>query len=152
MSNSLVEYAPADEYLLTDAYAQAVGNFDISTNAHTVEIRGLLPNTLYHYRVGSRTPTGAETKSRDFTFRTKTEFSEISNYKTQVMSPQEASFFWATNLPTNSMISYTPYRAGSPDTAATKISRQADYKTEHLTVLSDLEAGVVYDIELSGTD
>ncbi len=152
LSNSLVEYAPADEYLLTNAYSQTVGNFDISANEHTVEVRGLIPNTVYHYRVISRTPTGAETKSRDFVFKTDTEFSEISNYKIEVLSPEEASFFWVTNLPSDTVITYTPYRLGVPDVEARKTERKSVYSTEHLIVLSDLEAGVAYDIELSGTD
>lgn len=152
LSNSLVDFAPANEFSLTTEYSQTVGVFDVSTNEHTVSVKGLLPNTAYHYRVVSRTPTGAETKSQDFTFKTKTEFSEIGSYKATVMSPEEVSFFWVTNLPSDSVITYTPYRNGELNPDARQIVRKPEISTEHLISLSNLESGVIYDIELSGTD
>ncbi|HRH23501.1 MAG TPA: fibronectin type III domain-containing protein [Candidatus Magasanikbacteria bacterium] len=152
LSNSLVAYAPANDFTSNNTYTQTVGDFLISTNEHSVEIRGLLPDTVYHYHVISRTPTGAETQSRDFTFKTKMEFSEVNSHRIDIVSPEEASFFWTSTLPTNSLVTYIPYRAGVLDVEAKKTFTKPNFSIEHMITVSDFEAGLIYDVELSGTD
>jgi len=117
-----------------------------------VNVRGLRPNTLYHYSLISRTPTGIEARSRDFTFRTKAETSEITTYKAEKISETETIFSWNTNVPADSTITYTPYTNGIPNKSASQVVHSNGYTTDHALTITGLEAGVVYDIELSGQD
>ena len=151
-SNSLVSFAPDDAYKLTKTYDQTIGSPDITTQSHSVEIKGLKPSTLYHYRVVSRTPTGAETKSQDFIFQTKAETTEIDTYKIDVVSSEEATFSWTTTIPTESIVSYIPYRNGVLDIDARQSVKDKSLTTKHSLSVKSLEAGVVYDIEISGVD
>ncbi len=152
LSNSLVEFAPEDEYALARAYGQTVGEPNIGTNDHSVSVKGLTPDTLYHYRVVSRTQTGSETKSQDFIFRTKPESNEISTYKVDTLSTEEVIFSWVTTVPTDSIITYTPYRNGIPHVEARQTIRDPGVTTQHNIKVSGFEAGVIYDVEISGVD
>jgi hypothetical protein len=151
-SNSLVSYAPESVYALTGEYEQTVGDFDTMVVSHSVSLRGLLPGTVYHYRLSSRTITGSETNSRDFIFTTSDEVSEITSYRTTIASPAQTSFTWVTTVPTDSVITYIPYQNGVPNIAAKKSVRNNIFTTQHTLDISDFESGVLYDIELSGTD
>ncbi len=151
-SNSLVEFAPEEVFLSQRSYEQTVGEPTASRTGHTVEVKGLLPDTLYHYRVISRTQTGSETKSQDFVFRTKPQSNEITNYNVTVLSPEEVAFSWNTTVPTDSAVVYTPYRNGVPQVEARQTVRQAGLTTQHSLKASGFESGVLYDVELLGTD
>jgi hypothetical protein len=152
LSSSMVSFTPDEAFVLGGTYDQKIGDPSALTNSHSVDIKGLAPSTLYHYRVISRTPTGAETQSSDFTFKTKAEVTEISTYKFDVVSSDEAMVSWATNVPTDSIVAYTPYRNGELDPAAKQLLKDAHYTTQHALSVTGLEAGVIYDIEISGTD
>ncbi|MBP9732267.1 MAG: fibronectin type III domain-containing protein [Candidatus Magasanikbacteria bacterium] len=152
-SNSLVKFAPEDVFeTLGQEYDQTVGDAATMVLNHRVEIKNLQPNTLYHYRVISRTIAGAETVSADFTFRTAAEVTEINTYKFDVISANEARIMWVTSAPTDSSVAFTPYRGGVPDLDSKQFVKDASFVTQHSLTLSELEAGVVYDIELSGVD
>ena len=55
-------------------------------------------------------------------------------------------------MPTDSTITYTPYTNGVPNKNAAQIVHSKDYTTDHSLSVNGLEAGVVYDIELTGQD
>lgn len=63
-TNSQVEYG------LTSAYGFASPLDPAATSSHSVALTGLQANTLYHYRVKSRDPSGNLAASEDFTFVT----------------------------------------------------------------------------------
>ncbi|MBP9732308.1 MAG: fibronectin type III domain-containing protein [Candidatus Magasanikbacteria bacterium] len=151
-ANSLVEFAPEGEFLSDRTYDQTVGEPTASRTGHVVEVKGLLPDTVYHYRVVSRTLTGSETKSQDFVFKTRSQTNEITNYNVVVLSPEEVSFSWNTTVPTDSAVVYTPYRNGVPQIEARQAVRQAGLTTQHSLKVAGFEAGVLYDVELLGTD
>ncbi len=152
-SNSLVKFAPEEVFEILDGeYDQTVGDAATMVLNHRVEIKNLQPNTLYHYRVISRTIAGAETVSADFTFRTAAEVTEINTYKFDVISANEARVMWVTSAPTDSSVAFTPYRGGVPDLNSKQFVKDASFVTQHSLTLLELEAGVVYDIELSGVD
>ncbi|PJC52790.1 MAG: hypothetical protein CO030_00985, partial [Candidatus Magasanikbacteria bacterium CG_4_9_14_0_2_um_filter_42_11] len=151
-SNSLVNIAPDTLFTAPDGYQQTTGKPDDSTTDHIVTIHGLRPNTLYHYRLISQTNTGIETTSRDFTFKTPIEVSEITTYKVENTTDNGATFAWITSAPTDSVITYTPYKNGSPLAAAQQVVRNALYTTQHTLDIAGLESGLVYDIEMSGQD
>ncbi len=151
-SNSLVSFASDADYLLSKQYTQTVGDSELMTTQHSVEIRGLQPSTLYHYRVISRTQTGAETRSQDFVFQTKAESTEIETHKIDIISSEEAVFSWNTTIPTESIVSYIPYRNGVLDIDAKQFVKDKSLTTKHSLHVKNLEAGVLYDIEISGID
>ncbi|EKD67170.1 MAG: putative secreted protein containing fibronectin type III protein, partial [uncultured bacterium] len=152
ISNSLIDIGADDVYKKTGTYEQTVGDSTAEVVSHVVNVRGLRPNTIYHYSLISRTPTGVEARSKDFTFRTKAETSEITTYKAETLSETETVFSWITNVPTDSTLTYTPYTNGIPNKTASQVMHSNAYATEHSLTLVGLEAGVVYDIELSGQD
>lgn len=63
-ASSLVEYGP------TSAYGDSASDAASSTS-HAVALTGLVPDTVYHYRVTSADPAGNATTSQDFTFLTQ---------------------------------------------------------------------------------
>jgi len=151
-ANSFVQYADQDTFSTTQSYAQIVGDPYIRTQSHSVNIIGLAPDTVYRYRVISRTPMGSETISRDFTFRTRAEVSEIVSYRAEVVSQNEARFTWVSTVPTDSLLTITPYRNGVLALEARQSVRNTVPTTQHVLTVSDLEMGVVYEVELSGRD
>ena len=58
------------EYGLTTAYGQATPVDARPDWRHAMELTGLAPNSVYHFRVRSRTPTGGVSVSADQTFFT----------------------------------------------------------------------------------
>jgi|GEM_PF-3390917 len=64
-ANSTVNYG------LTTAYGQSAGDAAY-VYAHQVTLNGLLPDTIYHFRVRSRDGAGNESVSGDYSFRTDT--------------------------------------------------------------------------------
>ena len=154
-SNSLVGIAPASQYVrdLGDkAYLQTVGNATESVRLHTVTIYDLEPETSYHYQIKSMTGLGATGKSSDFTFTTRPKELEISNYTVEKISAQSAVFRWLTNNETNSQVKYIPYRNGALDIDAAKTVKEKNYSTLHEVAIDNFESGIIYEVELSGTD
>ncbi|MBP9731834.1 MAG: fibronectin type III domain-containing protein, partial [Candidatus Magasanikbacteria bacterium] len=151
-SNSLIEFVSESGFAQTGVYSQTVGESAVYTTEHSVQIQGLNPSTPYRYRLISRTPTGAESTSRDFSFTTKAQSIEIGSYKIAVISPEEAVFSWSTSLPTDSSVSYAPYRNGVPSVEARQIVRDVSIVSDHSITLTGLEGGVIYDVELIGRD
>ena len=151
-SNSLVDFSPENLFSPTRPYDQTIGDPYATTLNHEVSLKGLAPDTVYHYRVISRTQTGSETKSQDFTFKTKPESNEITNYKIDKLSGEAVTFSWITSVPADSIITYIPYRNGVPVAEARQTVKESGLTTQHSLKVSGFEGGVLYDIEISGAD
>ncbi len=154
-SNSLVAIAPDNSYDKTkgdNAYLQVIGNATEATSTHIVTLNNLDPETVYHYQVRSMSGIGSESKSGDFTFRTKSKQLEITNDTVERVSDQEAIFRWLTNIETDSAVKYTPYRNGvlAIDEAISIKSKAVT--TLHEVTVNGFESGLTYQIELSGKD
>ena len=135
-----------------DAYLQVIGKPNDSVTTHSIILRDLQPDTVYHYQVRSVDGVGNAAKSGDFTFKTDEKRLEISDYVVQVISSDKAIFKWVTTLATNSELKYIPYRNGVLAVEEKKIEADKAITTLHEITLENLEAGVIYQIELSGKD
>lgn len=152
-SNSLVAIAPDSTFQNNKEYTQVVGNASEAVENHEVVISELKPSTVYHYQVRSKTQVSDTAKSRDFTFTTKEQQVEISTYKMVNISPESTSFSWATNVPTDSKVTYIPYgQDGALQIDSARSVFDKNVTTIHDITVKDLEAGQVYQVELSGKD
>jgi len=152
-SNSLVALATAAEFQ-QDAnapYPQLIGDPNTYTTNHTVILTNLQPATVYHYQIRSKTQVSQETKSIDFSFSTKDRPFEISNYTIDKTSGDSVVFRWTTNVDSDSLVQYIPYRNNIKMVDETKALGDTAPTTIHQISVPDLEAGTVYDIELKST-
>lgn len=151
VSNSLVGIAPDSIYQTNKEYTQVVGNANEAVENHEVTISELKPSTTYHYQVRSKTPVSDTAKSRDFVFTTKEQQVEITTYKVNTISPESTSFSWATNVPTDSKVTYIPYaQDGTLRIDSARAVADKNVTTIHDVTVKDLEAGQIYQVELSG--
>lgn len=154
-ANSLVALAPEDNFNAAtgeNSYLQVIGNPATKTREHIVTIYDLEPDTTYHFQLRSQGDIGPTAQSDDFTFTTKSEALEINGHNVEINSPENATFKWITNLPTSAQIKYTPYRNNTFMVEEAKIKKDSAISIVHEITLDDLEAGVTYEIELSGKD
>jgi hypothetical protein len=129
-----------------------IGNPDQLVTDHLVKIVGLSPDTSYHYQLKSKAKLGPVAQSKDFIFKTKPEALEVISFNTETLSPQKANFSWLTSQETNSQLSYVPYRNGKISYDELKTVTDNAMTTSHEIAVADLEAGVVYQVDLSGVD
>lgn len=155
-ANSLIAIVPDANFSIAqnteNPYIQVVGNSEEKIKEHVVTIYDLEPDTRYHYQIRSQSEIGPMAKSTDFTFETKKETLEITNYTSQINSMEKAVFKWVTNLETNSMVKYIPYRNNTLMVEEAKMATDDSMSIIHEVAIDDFEAGVVYNIELSGMD
>ena len=65
------------QYGTSDAYGSTTPLDDSLTTSHSVSLRGLVPNTSYHFRVMSKDEAGNEAVSGDYTFATSQAATEV---------------------------------------------------------------------------
>lgn len=142
---------PADsqvEYGTTMTYGSVTSLDTALVTSHSVQLSGLQPNTLYHYRVKSRDSAGALTVSADYTFTTASEAAPlvISNVSSTTTA-SSANIKWATNKPSTSQVEYgktTAYGSSTPlDTALV---------TNHAITISGLASKTTYYYRVKSTD
>src|SRR3989344_587746 len=152
-ANSLVAFAPESTYVNNGEYSQVVGDATEQVENHDILISELRPNTTYHYQVRSKTPVSDTARSGDLTFTTKDEQAEIITYKVDLVSDSEAVFNWTTNIPTDSVVTYIPYgQDGILQIDSVKSVSDKAVSILHGVTVSDMEAGITYQVELSGKD
>ena len=95
---------------------------------------------------------GALGQSSDFTFKTKPQELEISNYSVKNIDDHSAEFFWSTTGETNSQIKYIPYRNNVLLVDQAKTVKDKNYTTLHDMKITDFESGLTYQVELASTD
>jgi PKD repeat protein len=123
---------PADsavEYGITDSYGERVGSPEFERERQ-VHLSGLQANTLYHFRVISRSLDGGEATSRDYTFRTDAERDNtrpwIVHRPEVVSSHSTATLRWRTNEPC-----YARVRVGTQQTWGTNAERVFEVDSAH---------------------
>ncbi|PLX27606.1 hypothetical protein C0581_03340 [Candidatus Parcubacteria bacterium] len=151
-ANSLVAFSPAYIYEQTREYNQTVGDPNIETTEHSVKINELRPATTYHYQVMSKTSVSDFTKSPDFIFTTRDEENDIRSYQMNTSEEGVVDVVWETVRPTDSLITYTPYRDGELVMAETRSIYEKGLTMKHQIPVDDFESGLIYQIELSGED
>jgi hypothetical protein len=153
-ANSLVAIASASQYdpKKEEPYAQVIGKPYANETSHKVTVDNLSPDTLYHYQLRSKASVGPLARSANFTFKTKKESLSIEAYSVKSLSSSKAVFSWSTNIEADSGIKYTPYRGNALAVEEAKSKHDKAITTIHELTIDDLEAGIIYQIELSGKD
>ena len=90
--------------------------------------------------------------SHDFTFKTKRQELEVTNYTIQTLEANKVLFRWITSAETDSNLKYIPYRGGALAIQEAKTVKEKAMTTLHEVTLTNLESGVSYDLELGGKD
>ncbi|HEU0051225.1 MAG TPA: fibronectin type III domain-containing protein [Patescibacteria group bacterium] len=101
LGDSLVEYGT------TNAYGASVSNGNLVLS-HALDLTGLLPNTVYHFRVSSRDSNANLATSNDQTFQTLSvaQAPVISNIRTSNISDTSAVVLWDTDISATGRIDY----------------------------------------------
>jgi hypothetical protein len=151
-SGSQVAISPASDYnpKQPDVYYQVVGNPDHLETSHSVTIYALEASTTYHYQLRNRSSLGVTFNSRDYQFKTEAAAPEITNYSSEVVSPDHAIFRWLTSVEADSRIRIIPYLNGTLVFDQATIIKDAKQSLIHQLEAINLERGTMYQIELSG--
>ena len=148
-SNGLVAIAAEDNFHpeRKNPYTTVIGNPDEQVNRHSVVIDNLIPETVYHFQVRSKTKLGFEFKSPDLTFKTPSLNPEISQFKFEEVGQSLVKFSWQTNLPTKSEIELINSKTGEKT-----IKEDNSYLNFHTFIIGDLIPGNNYTIQITAQD
>lgn len=141
-SGSVVQLVPADEYNANskDPYTIFQGNSNASETTHVVEVIGLEPATLYHFRAVSEDAGGLQGVSEDSTFLTRARLPEVRSLKVSRVQEHSAQISWDTgDVKAKGVVNFTNAR-----TKATKSLGDPVFTQKHTVQLTDLEFGTRY--------
>ena len=156
---------PADSRIswgLTTDYTEDIQRED-PVRVHVERITDLLPDTLYHFKVGSgdfegnvstTDPVGTDQISRDYTFKTLKEDSDLELEFIQgpliEFKDIVAIATWTTNRLANSKVSY-----GTPETFGTadeEVVEKPEFVRDHVVRVTNLVPGTEYFFRASSSD
>ncbi len=159
LADSIVEYG------LDTSYKFLTGNAsDISTKVlnHAVDLKNLLFNTIYHFKIISRDSAGNIFLSADQTFKTlpSDEPDQPPNPDDlQLILPEvavvenltsfSASIFWKTDMEANSLVRVKLESA--PESAWQEIGDTSNYATDHRVALTGLKADTSYQYQVKSS-
>lgn len=132
-SDSRIEYGTTEVYdLVSDLDPTLV-------ESHEVTMDGLLPGTVYHYRVRSEDSHGEVAYSADAVFATDNVPLRLTGVAAVDVGTDSAAVAWSTNRPANSSLEY----GTTPDLGSTTVI-DATPVTEHEVAMSALLPGTLY--------
>ncbi len=136
------------EYGTSTAYGTQTVLDSTTVTAHSQTLSGLIPGTVYHYRVRSSNSSGTSVTSGDYTFTTVSAQSlTISNVAAVAIGATSASIVWSTSQPSTSQVQYGVSASyGSTSDLGTGLV------TLHSRVLSGLSASSTYHYRVISTD
>ncbi len=143
-SNSFVQIGTQDVYTRTQ------GQW-ITSKQHSVELKGLNPATVYHYRVQSIDDPelidydSNEAFSQDYTFTTG-EIPKIKDLEVKEVRHSSAIVTWGTDVTSTSVV----YLTGGEE--RTIEDQSSGGTTTHTILVDNLSAGTSYNVRVSGTD
>jgi hypothetical protein len=148
-SSSMVYLAPDADYNGgTSDYTIAQGDPNEAVTKHTVEVIGLEPSTLYHFKVVSDDSTGLAGESEDDTFKTKSILPSIRNIKVNRIQEKSAVISWDTGgVLARGIVEYTNTR-----TKVTKVAGSSVFAPNQNIQLADLEFGTRYSAVIRTTN
>jgi hypothetical protein len=130
------------DYGTTTTYGKSTAANANPVTAHSQVLTGLLPSTLYHYRVHSTNVTGSEAISGDFTFTTLAQTPVaapvISNVTATSITSSGATIKWATDQASTSQIQYGTTTSYGHTTLNNTLVKS------HSQGLSSLSSGTLY--------
>ncbi|MBI5071519.1 hypothetical protein HZB93_01305 [Candidatus Falkowbacteria bacterium] len=137
------------EYGLTTSYELGAVTLTDLVTSHSVPMLGLLPNTIYHFRVSSADSSGNEAASIDNTFTTAIAVPPpvISNIQVIDITLDSGTVTWQTDRAATSRVRYgltTSYELGDISSVA--------LVTAHSIPLTSLLPNTVYHFEVSSAD
>ncbi len=140
-SSSMVYLSPDSDYNgSSNDYTIAQGDPNESVTRHVVEVIGLDPSTLYHFKVVSDDSTGLAGESEDDTFKTKSILPSIRNVKVNRIQEKSAVISWDTGgVLARGIVEYTNTR-----TKVTKVAGSSVFAATQNVQLADLEFGTRY--------
>lgn len=145
-ANSIVSLVAEADFSasVADPYAWEEGKYDERTTEHRVEVTGLSPATIYHFKISSETGLGIAVESDDKVFITKSILPEIYNISVTKIEEDSATITFVTNVPCSSLIEYT-----NMDTSETKMEGNSGLTTIHSLRLTNLEFDTYYSAVIS---
>jgi hypothetical protein len=145
---------PADtqvDYGPTASYGSSSPLDTAAVTSHSVDLSGLSPGTLYHYRARSRDAAGNMAATGDFSFTTQEARdgrpAVISGVASSDVTATGAIISWATDEPSDTQVEYgtsTSYGNSSPPDRA--------MVTSHAASLTGLTPGVTYHYRVRSAD
>jgi len=140
-ANSIVSLVQEDDFSaeVANPYVWEEGKYDERVNEHRVEITGLAPATIYHFKISSETGLGITVESEDKVFSTKSILPEIYNISVTKIEEDSATITFVTNVPCSSLIEYR-----NMDTSDTKMDGNSNLATIHSVRLTDLAFDTYY--------
>ena len=154
-SNSIVALSPANQYnsATPEEFLLQVGNPADKTTEHIVNVNNLQPGITYYYQVRSQGIVGVIGKSRVYTFKTKSEPLRIDMPSVPEITPKSMIVTWTTNLPTDSLVEYTPLdRGGYPLPKEANSQGKSDSTTVHRVEITGLKSGARYVLRIVSHD
>ena len=139
-TDSLVEYGLNTSYGSSSSSAAYV-------LSHSINLSGLVPSTLYHFRVKSGNSTNGTATSGDYTFTTLSLAPPvISNVQAINITETTAVITWNTDKNSNSLVEYG-LNTGYGSSAAS-----SSLVTSHSVSLSGLTKGTLYHFRVKSAD
>src|SRR3989344_2070589 len=140
-ANSVVELAEEKNYSAEsdNPYNSTQGELEEQVTEHRVHVSGLVPGTVYHFRVSSKGEIGPTGVSLDDTFTTKSLLPEIRSFILQKVQEDSATFLVMANIPTSASVEYTNER-----TREVKSKGDPTLLTTHTIQLNNLVFGASY--------
>lgn len=134
------------EYGETTSYGSSTPKSASAALDHTISITGLAPGMTYHYRIVAQDEAGNISYSKDRTFGTALEVVAVDNVPPEIaevsatgITASGATIGWVTDELAQGKVEY-----GKTAEYGASSSLTADYRTEHSTSLSNLEANTEY--------
>jgi hypothetical protein len=142
---------PIVQYGLTTSYGQEVSKSTESVTDHEIEILGLTPGSIYHFRAQSldadRDYDPNTAFSEDYTFRTS-QAPGISNVNTTEVRLTSAIITWQTTSSASSKILY----GKTTSYGETYTDNSGSQTTTHTVKLTGLSDSTTYHYRIQGTD
>jgi len=135
------------EYGLTDSYEMGSSSDTGLVTSHVVNLGGLTPGTLYHFRVKAKDQAGNQRVSGDFTFTTTdTHVPVISDVQVIEISKTSARVTWKTSENTSGEVDYGLTNGYGSNTL------EVGTNTDHSVVLTGLSSGTLYHFKVTSVD
>ena len=134
------------EYGLTEFYGDKKESATLATE-HSASLSGLESGATYHFRVKGKDADNNWFSSGDYTFEPKSP-PHISNVKVVDVTEHGAKVQFATNVPTDALVTYTD----SADNENSGSQGKPDLATNHEVELKNLKQGTTFALTIKARD
>ncbi|MFZ2886279.1 MAG: fibronectin type III domain-containing protein, partial [Minisyncoccia bacterium] len=149
-SGSTVHLAPEGEFNAesADPYSITQGDANELVTRHYVEVVGLEPGTVYHFKVVSEDSSGLSAETEDDTFRTKSQLPKVTNITVTRVQEDAATINWQTSgVLAKGTVEYTNTRTNAKKSIGNPV-----FAAQQSVRLADLEFGTRYSAVITATN